>query len=219
VLRLRDTGTATRVPVPIGGRRTRVLIADGDGPVLRRALTADLIRRVVELEGGQADVRTSKDLPDLLAYNIHPAPLADPGWRPDVVVGSGTGVGPSLAIGGLFGAPPASADPLVVRLCLLTARHGDPATLDAAELGSASARLGRWRRLVREWADAPSGRMPAGHLADLLDRAADDLDTQGMLAVAEAAAGDESVPAGGRFELLLHADRLLGLDLAADLHG
>ena len=220
MLRLRDTVTGTRIPVPVGARRTRVLIPDGGGPVLRRAFTADLIRRVVELEGGQADVRTTTHLPDdLMAYNIHPAGLADPGWRADVVVGSRPGIGAVLEVGGFHGDPPASADSLVVRLLLLTARRADPVTLDAGALATARARLSGWRRLVREWADVPSDRMPTGHLADLLDRAGDDLDTPGMLAVVAAAATDDSVPVGGRFELLLYADRVLGLDLAADLHG
>jgi hypothetical protein len=77
--------------------------------------------------------------------------------------------------------------------------------------------LGRWRARVAEWAEHPSAPMPAEQAAAARAAFDDDLDTATALQVLRRAEKDESIPAGARFELFAHLDRLFGLDLARDV--
>jgi cysteinyl-tRNA synthetase len=54
-------------------------------------------------------------------------------------------------------------------------------------------------------------------VAAVVDRIEDDLDLPGALVALEVLAADESVSPGARFEAFAHLDRLLGLDLAAEV--
>lgn len=217
VLRLRDAVSGELRDV--GRRRSslvgiRVAPGAGSAEALRRALVADLIRRVVELHGGQAAVTTTGAVPNLLPYNVHP-PTADlPPSTPDVVVGDAYPGSLSVAVGPVSDLDAGDArDPVALRLLLLSAHHTSPVVLRSSVLVKAAHRLAGWRELVRRTAAAPSGAIPAGYAARLLARADDDLDLRGVLDLLEEIAADASVADGARFELFLYADRLLGLDL------
>ncbi len=75
--------------------------------------------------------------------------------------------------------------------------------------------LKRWRSLVAAWAEQPSAAM-AG-VEPVVERIEDDLDLPGALATLDKLGADESISPGARFEAFAHLDRLLGLDLAADV--
>jgi hypothetical protein len=220
-LRLRDAGSGTLRAVPVDARR---LLSVAWAPTaadllntLRPALVADLIRRVVELHGAQVDVRTSGDVPDLLPYNVHPAtPPLSPGAA-DVAVGAAAPGRVVVEVGPAIGPELRAADPLALRLLLLAAPRATAVVVDAEGLAAASLRLAGWRQIVVRDASGPSAAIPPRYLGALHARAADDLDSPGLLDLVDRIAGDDDVRAGSRLEFLLYADRVLGLDLAAGL--
>jgi hypothetical protein len=118
------------------------------------------------------------------------------------------------------GADPGPADVVVVR----PADLGPPpyrlghrlAWLAQVPLAEAEEELARWRGLVAAWAEAPSKPMCAQVQDDLLAALSDDLATARAV---EALRGslDLGLPDGSLFETWAWADRLLGLDLAADV--
>jgi hypothetical protein len=90
------------------------------------------------------------------------------------------------------------------------------AWLAGTSLEQATAELAGWRGLVAGWAEAPSRPMCAQVQEDLLAALADDLDTRTAV---DALRGSLALdlPAGCLFETWAWADRLLALDLAADV--
>jgi hypothetical protein len=166
--------------------------AEGTGP----GGESDAVGPVRSVPGGEGDgpgpVPTAADAGD-----------GDPGYG-----ASATGA-----------ALPPGADPAVVRLALLSVPRTAPARLDEAALTAAGETLARWRRAVAGWARSPSRPIPDDVRARLRAAWEDDLDLPAVLAVLraveEAEPGDP--PEGARFETFVHADRLLGLELARDV--
>lgn len=113
-------------------------------------------------------------------------------------------------------------DPLAVRLALLSVPHDQPAELDAAGVQRAGQLIASWRDQVARRAESPSRPVPAA-VTRRLAAAFDRLDTGAALAVLRDLAalpdlgGDETVPAGAKFEAFAQADRILGLDLAREI--
>ncbi|MEV5322265.1 hypothetical protein AB0K92_32280 [Streptomyces sp. NPDC052687] len=127
----------------------------------------------------------------------------------------GEGVPPGLRLGPL--GPLLDGDPAVLRLALLSRRRSEPVRLDARALTEARETLDRWRGIVAEWARQPSRPVPDEVRARLRAAWEDDLDVPGVLRVLRWVEGEPELPDGARFETYVHADRLLGLDLARDL--
>lgn len=119
----------------------------------------------------------------------------------------------------LPGAPDPSdtADPLAVRLLLLSSPYGTPVTVTGAALAEARRTLRDWRRSVADWAQEPSRPIPADLLRQSYAALADDLDVAAVLALLADLAGRSDVPPGAKFETFAHLDRVLGLDLARDV--
>jgi hypothetical protein len=107
-------------------------------------------------------------------------------------------------------------DPLVVRLALMSFPGQRPADLTGGELARARETLGDWRRQVADWAESPSGAIPA-RIAEQAWQAFAGLDPASALALLHELAADASVPVGAKFETFAYADRILGLDLARDI--
>ena len=107
-------------------------------------------------------------------------------------------------------------DPLAIRLALLSFPYYRPADLTEDMLAQARLTLARWRRRVAEWAQSPSRPAPAP-VANRLKAAFDDLDTAAALALLRGLEPDDDVPPGAKFETLVYADRILGLDLPRDI--
>jgi hypothetical protein len=107
-------------------------------------------------------------------------------------------------------------EPLAIRLALLSFPHHLPADLTKGVLADACATVERWRLRVAEWAELPSRPIPK-QIAETVRGAFDDLDIVAALAFLEGLVSDDGLPAGAMFETLLHADRILGLDLPRDI--
>lgn len=224
MIRLYDPATAqVRELTPAMGRVLRIGAGDG----VRVAVIADLLRRLAERERWQTSVLGLSSLTDrqLLYLNVHP--FHDPG--PDVTAelavrsrGSAPTPARAVEVGAFSGgldplAPPDGADPLAVRLALLQAPYRQDVALDPATVAAAAARLLGWRHLVAGWAETPSAAMPADRIAEIVAHLQLDLDSPAALDALDRLATDETVTTGARFEAFAHLDRLLGLDLAADV--
>lgn len=206
---------------PATGRILR--LAAGDG--VRVAVVADLLRRIAERHRWRTGVAGHSSLTDrqLIYLNVHP--FQDPATEVELIVhvdgdppavpGRSVPVA-SLLVDGLDPlAAPVGTDPLAVRLALLRLPYREPALLLPDAVAAADGDLKRWRRLVSDWAEHPSAAM-AG-VDPVIARIEDDLDLPGALAALETLAADTSVTPGARFEAFAHLDRLLGLDLAAEV--
>jgi hypothetical protein len=90
------------------------------------------------------------------------------------------------------------------------------AWLAQAPLAEAEQELAQWRDLVAGWAEAPSKPMCAQVQDDLLAALSDDLTTTDAVRALRGSL-DLDLPHGCLFETWVWADRLLGLDLAADV--
>ena len=90
------------------------------------------------------------------------------------------------------------------------------AWLAGCPLEAATAELAEWRALVASWAEEPSKPMCAQVQHDVLEALADDLATVRAIGALKRSL-DLGLPAGALFETWAWADRLLGLDLAADV--
>ena len=176
------------------GRLTPVVPAQGR--VLRIAagaqdvgtlLATDTLRRVAEVSGLRVLLGGVPDVPEL---NVRPG--SEP-WPADVVVVRPADLGP----------PPYG---LEHRLAWLAGT--DPA--------AAQEELGRWRALVAGWAEEASKPICAQVQDDLLAALSDDLATADAVAVLRGSL-ELGLPDGCLFETWAWADRLLGLDLAADV--
>lgn len=114
-------------------------------------------------------------------------------------------------------APLAGADPVALRLALLTPRRDQPVRLDTAALNEAQDTLVRWRRAVADWARHPSRPIPDDVRTQLRGAWEDDLDVPGVLRLLTRVETAPDLADGARFETYAYADRLLGLDLVRDL--
>ena len=106
--------------------------------------------------------------------------------------------------------------PLAVRLALISLPYHQPADLSEDVLASAQETIAHWRRQVAGWAESPSRPVPA-RIAETLRAAFGGLDTAAALALLRDLAPDADVPAGAKFETIVYADRVLGLDLPRDI--
>jgi cysteinyl-tRNA synthetase len=108
-------------------------------------------------------------------------------------------------------------DPLALRLAFLEHRYRQQMNLTWDTLEAADRTVRRWRQRVAAWAETPSVAMPAQYAAAITEAFEDDLDTPSGLRALRALERDEAVAPGAKFETFVHADRLLGLDLARDI--
>lgn len=151
-------------------------------------LAADTARRCAEVAGLRLRVvGVPAGWEDL---NVHPSPAPGPA---DVAVAGAV----------LPGSPPYRVEH---RLGWLAGTAVDEAVEE----------LARWRRLVAGWAEEPSRPMCAQVQQDLLAVLVDGLRTAEAVAVLRGSL-ELGLPAGCLFETWAWADRLLGLDLAADV--
>ncbi|MCX4821290.1 hypothetical protein OG883_15510 [Streptomyces sp. NBC_01142] len=133
-------------------------------------------------------------------------------------VGRVSSAPPDEGVPGLLEAlAPEGIDPLAVRMLLLGHAYGTPVTITRAALAEAWRTLRHWRQQVADWAQEPSGPIPADLMRQAHAALADNL---GVPAVMDMLRGMESradVPAGAKFETFAHLDRVLGLDLAREV--
>jgi len=108
-------------------------------------------------------------------------------------------------------------DPLALRLAFLQNRYRQQVNLTWEGIEAADVMLRRWRGRVAEWATYPSAPMPAEYRARFEAAVSDDLDMPRALQVLREVEKDASLADGSRLEFFLHADRVLGLDLAIDI--
>jgi hypothetical protein len=110
-------------------------------------------------------------------------------------------------------ATPAAADPLAMRLALMSHPSDHAADIDDSVLASACNLTTQWRDQVADWAESPSRPMPP-RIRAALDAAFGNLDTPTALQLLTSLATEADVPEGARFETFAFADRVLGLELA-----
>jgi cysteinyl-tRNA synthetase len=111
-------------------------------------------------------------------------------------------------------------EPLAARLLFLQARYGSQLDFNWDTLAGAGRTLQRLRSRMADWARDPGdGRAPGCPDAEREFWAAveDDLDTPRALTVLHRLQSDDSRPPADRFAALQSFDRLLGLDLAAEV--
>jgi cysteinyl-tRNA synthetase len=110
--------------------------------------------------------------------------------------------------------------PLAARLLFLQARYGNQFNFTWDTLAGAERALDRLRSRMASWAKEPrAGKGPgcAGYEERFWAAVNDDLDTPKALAVLAELERDESLPPSARFASLAAFDRVLGLDLAAQV--
>lgn len=104
------------------------------------------------------------------------------------------------------------ADPLTLRLALMSVSYPQPTDLTAGALMGARKTLDRWRHRVAEWAEFPSRPVPPRFKTMIGDRF-DELASAPVIDLLDELARRDEVPAGAKFETFVFADRILGLDL------
>ena len=110
--------------------------------------------------------------------------------------------------------------PLAARLLFLQARYRSPLNFTWDALTGAERTLDRLRARMAGWArapEAPQGPAPTGHERRFWAAVDDDLDTPTALAVLHDLEADESLAPAARFACVQAFDRVLGLDLAAQV--
>lgn len=110
-----------------------------------------------------------------------------------------------------------SADPLALRLVLLTHTPARPVRVTSGALAEADRTLARWRRRVAGWAREPSRPVHAETVRAARAHCAQGLDTPTVLELLHRLEESEEVPAGARFETFVHLDRVLALELAREV--
>lgn len=110
----------------------------------------------------------------------------------------------------------ACADPLAIRLALMSHPSDQAADLEENMLAGACDQLTRWRDQVADWAESPSRPAPP-QVRSALGAAFDALDTPAAVQLLTNLAMDADVPDGARFETFAFADRVLGLELAREV--
>lgn len=211
MLRLHDHRTGRTEALP-AGRGLRVQVVDG---AYRRAVVADLLRRVAERAGRRVlAVSTPGAATGLDDYNVQPFEVRD-----DVLPDADVYVSETADRDALCLAVPqetgTSPDPLTARLAMLEVPYREPLELSAQRLSAAAERLAGWRGKVAEWATSP-GRPINREYADEAEAAlADDLGSPAALAVLDRLAADPDVPPGAKLETFIHLDLVLALGLVA----
>lgn len=104
------------------------------------------------------------------------------------------------------------ADPLPLRLALMSVSYPQPTDLTAGGLIGARKTLAGWRHRVAEWAEFPSRPVPPRFKTMIGDRF-DELASAAVIDLLDELARNDGVPAGAKFETFVFADRILGLDL------
>lgn len=235
VLRLIDARTGETVDACLTRRGLTCVEAHvpaSDPTALRVLLVADVLVRALELGGtpvwgllsgdrDRARLRTAAAL-GVRPFEDRSDAGAGLGERQIIHVVGEDGVnpdGPCVAVAPAADGPgtPVGDDPAVLRLALLSRRHGDPARVDAPALDEARDTLSRWRRAVARWARRPSRPVPEEVRGRLRAAWEDDLDVPSVLRVLRYVESDPDLPDGARFETYAYADRLLGLELTRDL--
>ncbi|WP_030323640.1 hypothetical protein [Streptomyces flavochromogenes] len=122
-----------------------------------------------------------------------------------------------LAPGFLDAVVPEGTDPLAVRMLMLGHAHRVPVTVTGTAFDEARRTLRDWRQLVADWAQEPSGPIPADVLRHAHAVLADDLGVPAVLDLLATVATRGDVPAGAKFETFAFLDRVLGLDLAREV--
>ncbi|MGW1540614.1 hypothetical protein ACWCPM_10280 [Streptomyces sp. NPDC002309] len=236
MLRLIDARTGE--PVDASLTRRGLICVEAHVPALdatapRVMLVADVLVRALELGGtpvwgllsGERDRAQVREA----AAGLGVRPFED---RHDAGAGLGDGQvihvvgeggvtpdGPRVEVAPVFHGPGTRAgdDPAVLRLALLSRRHGDPARVDAPVLDEARDTLARWRRAVADWARRPSRPVPEAVRGQLRAAWEDDLDVPSVLRVLRRVESGTDLPDGARFETYAYADRLLGLELTREV--
>jgi hypothetical protein len=212
---------------------------------LRVLLTADVLARVTELRGLQAFTRWTFTRPtpgqEAIAgrvateLNIHPpAGPASSDSRADVNVeaaacrAEGVDHGAVTIVVASALLPSSSGlaeghqdmltgrDALALRMALLSCSYHVPAELTEVMLANTQVTLGQWRNQVAGWAESPSRPVP-GQIIAAYRTALEQLDTAAILAMLHTVASESAMAPGAKFETFLHADRVLGLDLASGI--
>jgi hypothetical protein len=232
MLRLHDHRTGRPEPLP-GERVLRVQLTDGSGRPLadapdrpasagdagsvgyRRAVIADLLRRVAERGGRRVRVVCSSPVADDLAdYSVQPF---EDGLLPDadVYVSGAAEVDALCLVVPQETGEWASSDAPVARLAMVETPYREPLDLSAARLASARERLDAWRGKVAEWATAPGRPMNRDYASEAEAALADDLDVRAALAVLDRLADAPDVAPGAKLETFIHLDLVLGLGLVS----
>ena len=108
-------------------------------------------------------------------------------------------------------------DPLAVRVVFMHRRYRDGVDLSWDMLTDWDKILTGWRISVAQWANSPSGAMPARYADAITAAFEDDLLAPMALGELQALEEDDDIAPGAKFEAFAAADRLLGLDLARDI--
>ncbi|MEU0672030.1 hypothetical protein ABZ330_03940 [Streptomyces sp. NPDC006172] len=237
MLRIIDARTGESVaaaPARRGLTRVEVHASGDDTGALRVLLVADVLVRALELGGTPvlATLTAGTDPTKLraAAAALGIRPFEEGRDRGDGVsgaqalhvvrAGARTPDGVRIGVGPVLTQASASpdADPDVLRLALLSHRHGDSVALDATALDAARDTLARWRGAVADWARRPSRPVPEEVRGRLRTAWEDDLDVPEVLRILRRVeeAGPQ-LPDGARFETYAYADRLLGLELTRDV--
>jgi hypothetical protein len=185
---LRLTDSATGVLTPVAPSHGRLLTIAAGAQDPGTLLATDTLRRTAEVSGLRVRVTAVPEGWGSLNIRAGDAPMPA-----DVVV-----IRPFDA-----GSPPYG---LEHRL----------AWLAGTSVAAARAELQGWRGLVASWAEEPSKPICAQVQQDLLAALSDDLSTRDAIEVLRGSL-DLGLPDGCLFETWAWADRLLGLDLAADV--
>jgi cysteinyl-tRNA synthetase len=111
----------------------------------------------------------------------------------------------------------AGLDPLAVRLAYLEHHYREPVRLTWDLLRDADRTVRHWRARVAGWAESPSAPLASGHVRCVEAALDGDLDTPAALGALRDLEGDDSVPAGAKFESFLHLDQVLALDLSTEI--
>lgn len=237
MLRIIDARTGESVaaaPVRRGLTRVEAHASGDDTGALRVLLVADVLVRALELggtpvlasfAGGREPAKlraaaTALGIRPFEEGRDHGGGVGEAQALHVVRKGAQTPEGVRIGVGPVLtpAAAERDADPAVLRLALLSHRHGDSVALDAAALGAARDTLGRWRGAVADWARRPSRPVPDEVRGRLRTAWEDDLDVPEVLRILRRVeeAGPH-LPDGARFEAYAYADRLLGLELTRDL--
>lgn len=111
----------------------------------------------------------------------------------------------------------AGYDPLALRLFFLQGRYRQQLNLTWDALAAADRTLRRWRSRVAEWAESPSRAIDPEFRQRIDTALDDDLDTPSALVALRQLERASEVASGAKFETFASADRVLGLDLAAEV--
>ncbi|MFJ4982305.1 hypothetical protein ACIP9H_00710 [Streptomyces sp. NPDC088732] len=239
MLRIEDGRTGGTVELEPGRRaplRVVACVPRGSGAQAARVIvTTDVLVRTVEATGGQVllAVVGAEDAGFGGALGAAPAAIrvatvseAQEGLAGRVavrVVAVGDtddpgdeGEGVRMDVGPVSGGMSPGLD---LRLALMGRDRRVPLELAPPALGTAAARLARWRRDVALWAEEPSRPMCAQHVERMRAALSRDLDTPAVLEALDFVGAQTELPPGSRFETFAHMDRFLGLELTREIGG